>query len=450
MNIGFDLLAPLGRDAPMMHIWSEEATIHGWLRIEGELALSQAQVGVFPESVAQHIVTACAKPLERRAEFWDRARTVGYPILPLVEHLQSQLSHDDARWVHYAATTQDIMDTALALQLVASCDRIEELLRDLGTAAARLVRQYALTIMAGRTHAQQAVPTTFGAKMAVFLNQIIAELETIRRIRGEVRKVSLFGAAGTSAAAGPRSALIREVLAERLDLRADPIPWHVAREGIARFTQALTTATSVCVRLAREVVDLSRSEFGEVREVAGDHRGASSTMPQKANPISSEAIIGYGIASSSLSQGMHRAIEAGHERSAGEWQIEWLVIPHAAIWSATAISLAAEMLRDLQVFPDAMTANLQSDHGLIMSEAQMMGLAPSIGRDQAHSLVYSAATEARRTGRSLTEEITAALTDVEAEPISPAEYLGEAEQICAIVLTRWEAEIESREHVDAR
>jgi 3-carboxy-cis,cis-muconate cycloisomerase len=332
------------------------------------------------------------------------------------------------------------------MQLAATCRRLEELLVRLGNALAALTQKHATTVMAGRTHAQHAVPTTFGAKMAVFLEEVRRELERVRSTGADVRVVSLFGAGGTSAAMGERSAKVGAALARRLELADTDVPWHVARGRVTRFGLTAASVAALCTRFAREVIDLSRTEIAEVREQAGHLRGASSTMPQKANPISSESIIGLAVNATTTATTLLRAMEAGHERAAGEWQIEWVALPTVTMMTATALALAAETAESLQVFPDAMRRNLEAESGLIMSEAAMMGLAPLLGRERAHDLVYEAAVRGRTNRESLKAALGATLPPELSGGfglMEPSDYTGEAESICASAARRW---ADTRDH----
>ncbi len=438
----FDLLTTQHRDEPMARIWSQEGSISRWLATEAELARAQADVGVILPEHAEEIAAACAADAIDPGRLWHEARNVGYPILPLIRQITAVLPPGPDGRVHYGATTQDIMDTALALQLGDSCRRLEDLLVGFGDALARLVEEHASTVMAARTHAQHAVPTTFGAKTAVFLDEVRQELLRVRTIGTQVRVVSLFGAGGTSAAMGESSARVRAGLANRLGLADCSVPWHVARGNVLGFALGAASVASLCTRFAREIVDLSRSEIGEVREPIGPHRGASSTMPQKTNPISSETVIGLAVNAATLATALLRAREAGHERAAGEWQIEWFALPHVSIMTASALALSAQIAGALHVSPDAMRRNLDVESGRIMSEAVMMRLAPQAGRERAHDLVYAAAERGRTTGETLTvalhHTLPADLIDVIGS-IEPGDYTGEAEQICAAATHAWAA-----------
>lgn len=439
---GFRLLDTLFGDEAMRAVWSEAATVTAWLDVEASLAAAQAEVGVISAEDAHAIGDACRLENVDLAGLWGSARTVGYPILPLVRQIAALLPSGPAGRVHYGATTQDIMDTGLALQLGRSCDRLLELATEFGDALARLTSDYAGLVMAARTHAQQAVPTTFGAKTATFLAAVERSVRELRAVGRAVRTVSLHGAGGTNAAMGPLAPEVRAALAHRLGLADSVVPWHVVRDEVARFAQASALLAATCVRFAREVVDLSRTEIAEVRERGGHHRGASSTMPQKTNPIASESVVGFGVSAAAAAGMLLRAMEAGHERSAGEWQVEWIALPQVAEHAAVAVALSADTATTLQVFPAAMEANLRADGGLLMSEALMMRLAPVMGQGPAHDAVYAAAVRARADGGDLAAECAAALpADVRlrlgALDLQPADYVGEAPAIATAAVESW-------------
>ncbi|WP_237107611.1 adenylosuccinate lyase family protein [Nonomuraea sp. MG754425] len=438
----FKLLPELFGDDGMAEIFSAERTVLAWLRTEAALARAQAGAGVIGAEDAAAIVRACVPANIDLTRLWSEAVNVGYPILPLVRMISAALPEGPNGRVHYGATTQDIMDTGLALQLGEALDRLAALLGAFGDAVARLVAEHAGTVIAARTHAQQAVPTTFGAKMAVLLAEVTRQRERVAATARQVRVVSLFGAGGTSAAMGERSALVREGMARELGLRTTAVPWHVARDGVAEFGVTCASLAATAARFAREVVDLSRTEVGEVREAGGHHRGASSTMPQKANPIGCEAVIGMSGTAGALSSGLFRAMEAGHERAAGEWQVEWYVVPLLAELAAGALATAAEVTAGLRVYPEAMRANLDAEGGLIMAEAYMMRLAPALGRERAHDLVYRAAHAAREGGRALADALLEVagpgdLDSLGPLPIPPESYIGDAEAVCAAALDAW-------------
>lgn len=437
----FRLLDRLYADEGMTAIFSEERTIGTWLQTEAALANAQAAAGVLSREDAEAIAAVAVMDTIDASRLWTESRNVGYPILPLVRMLAAALPAGPNGRVHYGATTQDIMDTGLALQLSSALLRLDELTLSLGDRLARHLEEHRGTVMAARTHAQQAVPTTFGAKLAVFLTEFARHRERLREAHPRLAVLSLFGAGGTSAALGPAVAEVRTHMARELRLSPAQVPWHVARDGVAEFGHLCALLAATCCRLGREVIDLARTEIDELHESSGHHRGASSTMPQKANPILSEAIVGMAASAGALASSNYRLMEAGHERAAGEWQIEWHAVPTLAGLAGGCLSVANELVDGWQVRPDAMRENLSVDGGLVMAEAQMMRLAPALGRERAHDLVYAAAGTARRTGQRLADLLEGADgADGAANPVLADAYLGDVDGICAAALDIWQSD----------
>ncbi|MFD1858420.1 3-carboxy-cis,cis-muconate cycloisomerase [Aeromicrobium camelliae] len=442
---GLDLLAELYGDREMAAVFSASNTIDGWKKVEAALAHAQGRLGIIDPERAAAIEQVCADPASIDEDaLWESARNVGYPILGLVRQLDAALAPQHRGSVHLGATTQDIMDSGLALQLDAALAVLERRLRSLGDALAALTAEHAETVMAGRTHGQQAVPTTLGAKLGVYLAEVTRHRSRLLECRDDVRRVSLFGAGGTSDALGDRAAKIRTIVAERLGLVDATVPWHASRDAIVHVAAVCVGSATSASRLAREVTDLSRTEIGEVTEAVGHHRGASSTMPQKSNPIFSESIIGFAVSARTAFTGLSRAAEVGHERSAGEWQIEWSLIPALFVDTASALALAAELVETLAVHPDRMRANLDADGGLIMSESAMIALAPHLGREEAHDAVYALAQQARRECVTLQQVLTAWLADHPHLPsieLDATTATGDASQIAAAAVGAWRSEL---------
>ena len=440
----FSLLGTLFGEPVMSEIFSQERAVRGWLQAEAALARAQGAAGVLSSREADDIAGVAHLDQLDLGALWQQARNVGYPILPLVRQLAARLPEETRGRLHYGATTQDIMDTGLALQLSEASSWLEQLVLVLGNTLADLVKIHARTVMAGRTHAQQAVPTTFGAKLAVFLAQIGRALTDVHAVQQRVAVVSLYGAGGTSAALGPSAGTVREEMGRLLGLRVEEVPWHVARDGPVAFGQICAGLCALSARLAREIVDLSRSEIAEVHEPGGHHRGASSTMPQKVNPISCEAVIGMAATAGALSSALYRAAEAGHERAAGEWQVEWHVLPQLATLAAGTLALMGEVTCGLRVSPEQMRENLNVDQGLVMAEAYMMRLAPVLGQAGAHDLVYAAANHARINRQQLAQALAdLAPPEVRAllgtEPLRPEDYLGRTQDVCRAAINGWRA-----------
>lgn len=435
------LLDWLYRDRGVAEIFSVRTSVALWVEVEVALARAQARLGVIPADAADAIAETAARFNVDWDELHSSTLNVGYPILPVLRQLDAQLPPHARGLVHFGATTQDIMDTALAMQLRRVCTVLAERTVAFGEALVALVERHRSLVMAARTHAQHAVPTTFGAKCATFLAELTRHLDRLDAAGRRVAVVSLFGAGGTSAALGPTASQTRAEVARELGLAASDVPWHVTRDSVVESVLVAALLAGTTIRFAREVVDLSRTEIGEVSEMTGYHRGASSTMPQKSNPIWSEACIGMGVAATSSVSAALRSVEAGHERAAGEWQIEWKVVPDAFAAAASAVRLAADIADGLDVHPERMAANLSLDNGLLLSEAYMMELARRIGRERAHDVLYDAVGRSRRNGRPLLDELREG--DGQAEPrtflaqMSPSDYLGDAELVCATALAGW-------------
>lgn len=441
-NSQFSLLTELAGDREQLEIFSERASIEGWLATERALALAQAEHGVVAQSDAQAIADAARFENIDLAALWKVASKVGYPILGLVREIGRSLEAQVAGRVHFGTTTQDIMDTGLALQVAGSLVALDRSLQRVGDALANRVAEHAGTVMAARTHGQQAVPTTFGATLATLLGQFARQRQRLAQAAPRIAVVSLFGAGGTAAALGPTSRQVRASVAERLGLENSNLPWHVDRDGLAEFGWLCATITATCAKFARNIVDLSRTEIGEVFEPYESHRGASSTMPQKVNPISSEIIIGLSGTTGALTSSLTRFQEAGHERAAGEWQIEWHVLPQLAVLVGSALQQAACIVEGMRVDTGRMRANLMQDGGLIMAEAQMMQLAHTIGHNRAHDLVYAAATRSRSERLGLAEALTQVAASADATllpvpPLTPGDYLGEAPEIGRTAIEQW-------------
>ncbi|MFN8624167.1 MAG: lyase family protein [Chloroflexota bacterium] len=435
----FSMLHRTFGDPEMEAIWSETATIEGWLRTEAALSLAQAEVGDLDRAWARAIADACTMDSIDVAGLWNGMANVGYPILGLVRQIAARLPDGPSGVVHWGATTQDIMDTGFALQLGASLDLLDARVAALGDALAAQAERYAELVMAGRTHGQQAVPTTLGAKLAIFLRQTARVRTDLAAVRPEVAQLSMYGAGGSSAGYGANAEAVRAAAARILGLALPDGPRHAARDAFAAYGAVLSRAGALCTRLAREVIDLSRTEIGEIGEASGHHRGASSTMPQKANPIDSEMVLGMAVTAASMSGSLYRAMEVQQERSAGEWQIEWHVLPQISCLVSGALMISARIVTNLAVHPERMAANLAAEQGRTIAEAYMFVLAPTLGRERAHDVVYEAAVRSKREGVDLHEAVVeAAGADGPSIPeLTPADWLGDSLEQTRAAIAAW-------------
>jgi 3-carboxy-cis,cis-muconate cycloisomerase len=448
----FGLLVHVFGDPDVAGILSGDGLIESWLEAERALALAEAEIGLIDASDAEAVAKAATLAAIDRDVLWEKTRLVGYPILPLVRMIAAMLPDGPNGRVHYGATTQDIMDTGLALQLVRVLARLDDLVVELGEELAQLVSEHRDTVMAARTHGQQAVPTTFGAKLASFLGELARHRERLAATRRRVAIVSLYGAGGTSAALGEDAAQVRSAFARRLGLEISGTSWHAARDSIGEFGMLCAMLAATAARFGNEVISLSRTEIAEVSEGGDHHYGASSTMPQKRNPITSEVVVGMSIVASALAGAVGRTMVVPHERAAGEWQAEWQLLPELASLAAGALWNCGHVARHLSVHPEAMRANIEADGGRLLAEAFMIGLSGAMGREAAHDLVYQAAQESADGGdllaslRRLVPAEQSALLETAARNTSYDRYLGEAGPMCDRGLAEWhEATVNRRE-----
>src|ERR1700733_129708 len=325
------------------------------------------------------------------ARLKHETETVGYPILPLVRQLAA-LSGEAARYLHWGATTQDIMDSATVLQIRDGLSLIEADLHQMRGNLAALAKRHRDTPMPGRTFFQQALPITFGYKAAVWLSSFDRHAERLVDVKKRVLRAQFGGAVGTLASLGSGEQGLATVgeLARELGLGEPAITWHVARDTIAETVQFLALVGGSMAKIADDVMLMSATEFGEAGEPFVSGRGASSTMPQKRNPISCGLIIA---AARAIRQQAGLALDAmisTFERTASAWHLEWIAVPEAFGYAAGALHQSVFLSGGLIVDAAGMEKNLGLTHGLIVAEAVMMGLAPHIGRNEAHDLVYDA------------------------------------------------------------
>jgi 3-carboxy-cis,cis-muconate cycloisomerase len=377
-----------GSDA-MRAVFDETTYFQRMLDVEAALARVQGRIGVIPTEAAEAIIAAARVENLRTEDLAASARNVGYPVVGLVGGL-SKAAGAAGGWTHWGATTQDIMDTATVLQVRDGLDLIEAELRAVLTALAGQADRHRHTVMAGRTHLQQALPVTFGLKCAVWAMPFIAHVQRLQQLRARVQMVEFAGAAGTLASLGPDGIAVMEALAAELGLAAPLAPWHVCRDGLAEAVGFLGLVCGSLAKIATDIVLLAQTEVGEVAEPYVAGRGASSTMPQKRNPIASEYILAASRTVQGLVPVMLGAMAQDHERATGPWQAEALVLPQCFVLTHGALLHARAIAEGMVVDADRMRANLGITHGLIVSEAVMMGLAPILGRGEAHHVVKHA------------------------------------------------------------
>jgi 3-carboxy-cis,cis-muconate cycloisomerase len=390
----------------MREVFSDVSLISRYAEVEVALAKAEARCGVIPAEAAQ----AIAERTDVAALDFDLLRgetdLVGYPILPLVHQLAKQCG-EAGRYLHWGATTQDIMDTAVVLQLRAGLQIIEEDIAALRGILADLSRRYRDTPMAGRTHLQQALPVTFGYKTAIWLAMFDRHAERLAQLKPRVLVGQFAGAAGTLASLGGKGFEVQRSLCEELGLGVPVATWHVARDSFAEVVNFLGLVTGSLGKIALDIMVMASTEFAEVYEPFVKGRGASSTMPQKRNPISSELTLAACKAVRQHAGLMLDAMVQDFERATGPWHAEWIAIPESFVLTAGALHQAKFALGGLIVDEKKMAENLDISRGLIVAEAVMMGLAPQLGRQDAHDVVYDACRLANEKGISLAEALSA-------------------------------------------
>jgi 3-carboxy-cis,cis-muconate cycloisomerase len=414
----------------MRAIFCDERYIAQCTRVEVALARVQGKLGVIPADAAKTIEAAATTASIDYAKLKHETDIVGYPIVGLVHQLAKQCG-DAGRFIHWGATTQDIMDMATVLQVRDAIVLIELDLTAIDAALSGLAAKHRNTVMAGRTHLQHALPVTFGHKTAVWLSMIRRHRERLNQIKPRVLVGQFGGAAGTLASLGKDGMAVHDALMADLGLASPSITWHVARDNLAEMVGLLALIAGSLAKIATDVMLMMQTEVGEVFEPFVQGRGSSSTMPQKRNPISCELILAAAKSVRQNSGLMLDAMASDHERATGPWHLEWIALPEAFIASAGALGQARFMLEGLIVEPARMRHNLDITGGLIVAEAVMMALAQHTGRGVAHDLVYGACRQASQNGTTLLvalkamPEITRHFDSTKlAVLVDPANYVG--------------------------
>jgi 3-carboxy-cis,cis-muconate cycloisomerase len=435
------ILGTLYGSDKMRALFDEQAYFQRMLDVEAALARVQARLGIIPADAADAINAAAKIENLSTADLAASARNVGYPVVGLVAGL-SKAAGKAGAWTHWGATTQDIMDTATVLQVRDGLNLIEGELRAILTALTEQAERHRDTVMAGRTHLQQALPVTFGLKCAIWAMPFIAHLERLTQLRPRVELVEFSGAAGTLASLGDQGIPVMQALAAELGLGAPLAPWHVARDGLAEAVSFLGLISGTMAKLATDIILLAQTEIGEVAEPYVAGRGQSSTMPQKRNPIASEYILAATRMVHALVPAMLGAMAQDHERGTGPWQAEALALPQAFVLTHGALQHTRAIAEGLVVDPARMRANLDITHGLIVSESVMMGLAPVLGRGEAHHVVKHACDAALAENIPLADAlqrdqaVSSRLDRAAIEKlIDPARYLGSTHAFIDRVVT---------------
>jgi len=381
----------------MCAVCDDATTLQHMLDFEAALARAEAATGVIPASAAEPIATACKAEAFDLAALAEAATRSGNLAIPLVKALTARVAKSDAaaaRYVHWGATSQDVIDTAAMLSLRAGADALLFDIDRAITGFAKLARQHRSTAMVARTWLQHALPMPLGLKLAEYAAALHRSKTRLTRIRGETLALQFGGAAGTLAALGDKGLAVAEQLAKELKLPLPDAPWHTHRDRVADAASVLAMLAGTCGKIARDVSLMMQSDVAEAFEPSGEGRGGSSTMPHKRNPVAAATALAAATMAPNLAATIFAAQVQDHERSAGPWHAEWPTLPTLLLVTSGALAAIVDIAEGLEVDAARMRANLDVTGGLIMAEAVTMALAEKIGKADAHHLIEAASKKA--------------------------------------------------------
>ncbi len=400
------LTGPLFTTAEMAAVFSDRARLAAMLKVEEALARAEAAHGLAPRRLAAAIRRIAPDDLDLAA-LGAATASAGVPTIPFVKALEAKLPEALRGHVHYGATSQDLLDTALALQTGDALDLIEADLAAIVTGLSRMARAHRKTLQIGRTYGQHAAPVTFGYTVAVWLAGIAEVAADLPRLRQRLAVASLDGPVGTLSALSHSAIAVRRTLAEYLGLTALSAPWHTLRARPAEAGSWLAILLGALAKMAADVAFLASTEVGEVAEPHALGRGGSSAMPHKRNPVSATVILAAHAAAAGHLVTLVNAMAAAGQRPVGAWHSEWHALPQLFGLAAGALREARRLAENLVVDEKRMRANLAMTRGLLFAGEAAARLSPKLGRDAAHRLVEKAADTVRTTDRPLNEVLAA-------------------------------------------
>ncbi|KJC39717.1 3-carboxy-cis,cis-muconate cycloisomerase [Bradyrhizobium sp. LTSP849] len=404
------LLAPMLSSAAMRTVCDDRSTLQNMLDFEAALARAEAATGVIPKAAVGPIEAACKADSFDMTALAEAATRSGNLAIPLVKMLTANVAKADgeaARYVHWGATSQDVIDTATMLTLRAGVEALDADLSRAIRGFAALARAHRNTAMVARTWLQHALPMPFGLKAAEYASSLARARCRLRRLRREGLALQFGGAAGTLAALGNNGLAVSERLAQELNLPLPEAPWHTHRDRIAEAAACLAILAGSCGKIARDVSLMMQTDVAEAFEPAGVGRGGSSTMPHKRNPVAAASALGCATMAPQLAATIFAAQVQDHERSAGPWHAEWPTLPQLMLVTSGALAAIVDIAEGLDVDAARMRSNLDATHGLIMAEAVTFALAEKIGKSDAHHLIEAASKRAVAEKKHLREVLSA-------------------------------------------
>jgi 3-carboxy-cis,cis-muconate cycloisomerase len=419
----------------MRKVFSDQNLLQCWLDVEVALAQAEAELGIIPAEAASEITLKSRASNLNPESIKALVDQTIHPIVPLIRTLQGICEGDAGQYLHWGATTQDIMDTAVVLQLKLAIKIFELRLAALDETITNLAQSHRGTIMAGRTHGQQAAPITFGYKAAVWLSEIRRHAERLEQLKPRLLVGQFGGAVGTLASIQQEGLQIQARMMEKLGLGCPIITWHTCRDGFAEFASLTGMMAATMGKIANEIINLQRTEVAEVEEDFTPGKVGSSTMPHKRNPMLCEAILAL---SRLVIHQMPLALDAMIQEHERDWtcdHIEWAYLGEICIYTDGALLLTQGVLAGLRIHPERMQENLGALGGLMMSENVMLALASRIGRQHAHEVIYRCAQVVYQEGIPFKEallanpQISRLFSSEEIEQLlNPHNYIGLSEQ----------------------
>jgi adenylosuccinate lyase len=413
-------------------IFCDHCRFQRWLDVEAALAQAEADLGIIPAEAAAAISKAAQVQLLDLHQVQQEIQRTGHSLVGLLRVFQSVCAGDSGEYIHYGATTQDIQDTGQSLEMRDVLDELDLVLRDVLIRLVELADAHQGTVALGRTHAQPALPMSFGIKIASWLDEVLRHLERIESMRPRVLTAQLFGGVGTMAGFGEQALQLLDGFAGRLGLSAPLVGWHVARDRIAEFVSTLAMVAGTMGRIADEVRILSRPEFAELEEGWQHGKVGSSTMPHKRNPEACEQAVVMARLTAGLVPTALAAMSGDNERDSRSLRLEWAVLPEAAHYTLSGCEIVRTILNGLIVHTHRMAENVQVVADQVATEGLMLAIGQRIGKQSAHEMVYELSQAARQDGVSLRDlvrehEAGTLVSDAElARIFDPAQYLGQS------------------------
>jgi 3-carboxy-cis,cis-muconate cycloisomerase len=413
-------------DPAVAELFTESAWIRALVRTEAALARAQAAVGVIPADAAAAISDALEAFAPDFAALAAATARDGFPILGLVGQMRARVGGSAAQWIHWGATTQDILDTALVGQVSSALNLLDDGLAAIAATLAATAERHRHTLMIGRTHLQPALPVTFGLAAAAWLAPLLRHRRRLHELRPRLRKVQFGGAAGTLASLGAQGTAVARAFAAELGLAVPPMPWHAQRDTLLEAADWLVLVAGSAAKLAQDILLLTQDEVAEMRESGEESGGGSSAMPQKHNPIACETVL-----CAARSAAAHRAALAAahppeHQRGTTTGQTELLHLPRVCALAGGALRGAARLASGSVVEGARMRRNLDATRGVLMAEAATMALSAHLPVAEARSLVREACAAVRSGEGDLVDALRSRCrAPVDWERLrDPGEYLG--------------------------